>query len=110
MNKKATAEVQPPQKSGESRLVLLSKDSRGANHARVVSQLRLARIQHLQSEVAYMQGELGKEWDAVRRDLLEGAIVEKGPLRAWIKCILRLGRAKTIDAPDREVRKTLMVK
>src|SRR6266851_7035398 len=46
MKNKATAEVQPPQKSGESKLVLLSKDPSGASCARVVSQLRLARIQH----------------------------------------------------------------
>jgi len=72
--------------------------------------MRLARIQHLQGELAYLQLELSKEWDAVRKDLLQGGIVEKGPLRAWIKCILRLGRAKTIAAPDSEVRKTMMVK
>src|SRR5438309_10978070 len=106
-NKKATAEVQPAQKNPtELKLVRMPSDHGAAPRSGIVSQLRLARIQQLQAEVAYLQMQLSKEWDGVRNDLLQGAIVEKGPLRAWIKCILRLGRAKAIDAPQRKISKT----
>lgn len=73
-----------------------------------VSQLRLARIQQMQSDLAFLKTELAKEWDSVRRDLLQGAIIEKGPLRAWINCILRVGQAKNL--PGRNVSKTLIVR
>lgn len=106
MQKKATVELPPQKRPGAEGLTLVP---RGAAGPGVVSQMRLARIQHLQAEVAFYEMELAKEWESVRTDLLGGASVEKGPLRAWIKCILRLGRAKTIDAP-RKVAKTLMVR
>ena len=52
---------------------------------RMVTQIRLAGIHQLQSAVVYYQHQLDREWKAVRKALLDGAPVERGPIRAFIK-------------------------
>lgn len=101
---------QPPKSHDKPGLILLGRD-RARGSGALVSQLRLARIQQMQADIAYMQMELQREWDAVRKDLLSGAAVEKGPLRAWIKCTLRLAQAGgEVAKYRRDVRKRLMVR
>lgn len=75
-----------------------------------VSQMRLARIQQMQSDIAYLKMQLSEEWRLVRAELLGGAKVEKGPLRAWIKFTLRFGRGESIDTPRSKPVKTMMVR
>ncbi len=78
------------------------------NHARngpahwKITQLRLARIQELQSRLAFMQEELNQEWQSLRRDMLRGAKVETGPIRAFFKYSLRFVRSPRSEV--REVR------
>jgi hypothetical protein len=65
-----------------------------------VSQLRLARIQDLQSRMAFTHAELRREWREVRKQLMVGAQVETGPLRAWLEYSVRVikkpGQAKSM--------------
>ena len=53
--------------------------------ASLISQIRLARIHQIQSTLSYYQEQFKMEWQAVRREMLQGALVEPGPLRAFWK-------------------------
>jgi hypothetical protein len=48
----------------------------------MVSQLRLAHVQQLQSTILYYKAELRREWNRLRKELMSGKRVENGPLRA----------------------------
>ncbi len=111
----ATADIQPlPEKRAKAALILLPENNGSARSRFLpgVSQLRLARIQQMQADAAYLQMELDREWESVREDLLRGAMVEDGPLRAWIKCTLELNRytGRLTESRKRHLRKRLMVR
>lgn len=67
-----------PRKNGPDVVVL-------KNRLSPITQLRLARVQQLQSELAYYQEELKKEWKLLRREMLKGAAIERGPIRAFLR-------------------------
>lgn len=54
-----------------------------------VTQMRLARIQELQSRLAFDRKQLAQEWQTLRQEMIGGATVEVGPIRAWLKSSLR---------------------
>lgn len=76
----------------------------------LVAQLRLARIEQLQSDIAYLQMELLKEWQSVREEILGGAAIEKGPLRAWLRTTMRMVRDRTTRKNEWRVSRTLVVR
>lgn len=76
----------------------------------LVAQLRLAKIEQLQSDIAYLQMELLKEWQAVREEILGGAVIEKGPLRAWVRTTMREVRDKDTHKNEWRVSRTLVVR
>lgn len=51
----------------------------------IVSQIRLAHIQQLESDISILQRELSKERAGARKAILNGAAVESGPIRAFIR-------------------------
>ncbi len=55
----------------------------------LVTQERLARIQELQSRLAFEHRELIEEWKRIRSEMLAGAKVQPGPIRAWLQYSLR---------------------
>jgi hypothetical protein len=55
-----------------------------------ISQERLARIQELQSRLAYEHNEFMQEWRVLKRQMLGGAEIERGPIRAWLQHSLRV--------------------
>jgi len=73
-----------------------SQTTRGTDvqPALLVSQVRLAKIQELQSRAEFSKHELLKEWQDVRESLLKGARIEHGPIRAWIEreVVMRRGQ------------------
>lgn len=58
----------------------------------VVSQTRLAEIQDLQSRIAFDKEMLSRKWSLLRHDILKGASIEKGPIRAWLENRLQFSR------------------
>lgn len=58
-----------------------------------VTQLRLAHIQQMQSDMLDLQRRIQKEWKQLRKEVLEGMPVEGGPIRAFIR---QSGRKKTL--------------
>lgn len=51
--------------------------------------MRLARIQDLQSRLALCHQQLTEEWQTIRKDMIHGATVEDGPIRAFLKYSFR---------------------
>jgi hypothetical protein len=64
-----------------------------------ITQITLARIQQLKSDIeedstrVWARNELKREWAKVRRRLLCGSPVERGPIRAFIR---KTGGRKTL--------------
>lgn len=50
-----------------------------------ITQLRLAHIQQLQSDIMELHRQLSKESAQLRKELLKGALVESGPIRAFFR-------------------------
>jgi hypothetical protein len=50
-----------------------------------VTQLQLAQIQQLQSDLAGLEHQLRKDWNTLRMQLLRGVEVEPGPIRAFLR-------------------------
>jgi hypothetical protein len=67
-----------------AKLIVLDKPVVVKNFRKNITQRRLAEIEHWQSQKAYADYMLDKRWDEVRRDLAAGALVEPGPIRAWL--------------------------
>lgn len=63
-----------------------------------VSQERLAFIQELDSSVTFMSGTLIDERAKLRKDMMNGAVVEPGPIRAWIVMRFRKKRGRKNEA------------
>jgi len=59
-----------------------------------ISQHRLAHIQEMQSRIGYEQSKLSDEWARVRKDMIAGATVEPGPIRAWLAVTMRFIRRR----------------
>lgn len=56
-----------------------------------ITQLRLARIQQLQSDSADTGGRLREELKQLRKDIMAGAAIEHGPIRVFTR---KKGRKK----------------
>jgi hypothetical protein len=54
-----------------------------------VTQIRLARVQQLQGEIARLNLKLSNEWKMIRKELMHGTPTEKGPIHAFIKKVGR---------------------
>lgn len=68
-------------------------------HLPLVTQIRLARIQQLNANIAQHREEIArmrrlvaensrqlrKEWGSARREIMKGAEVEEGPLQAFVR-------------------------
>jgi hypothetical protein len=65
----------------------------GQAKAYVVTQKRLARVEELQSRIAFERRELKEEWRGLRKLMLEGSEVELGPIRAWLEYSMRLTKS-----------------
>ena len=50
-----------------------------------VTQLRLAHVQQLQSDIADLHRQYTKHYSRLRKDILKGIPVEIGPIRAFIR-------------------------
>lgn len=70
----------------------------------IVTQLRLAEIQELQSRIAFDTATLERMWAALREDMSKGYLVAKGPIRAWIT------KRSTIQNKKMKIRTTLHVR
>ena len=78
----------PPRGSEHKVAIMTKRDSQ-------VTQMQLARIQQLQSDLALplrvqsdlarLQDSLRKEWNTLRMQLLRGVPVEPGPIRAFLR-------------------------
>ncbi len=64
------------------------------NREAYVTQMQLAQIQQLQSDLTkleagdgfnHLQGNLRRQWNTVRMQLLRGVSVEPGPIRAFLR-------------------------
>src|SRR5438477_456078 len=92
----------------KTRLALVPAKSAGGRKLthHLVAQLRLARIEQIQADIAYLQMELFKEWQSVRAEIMGGAGVEQGPLRAWLRTTLRMVRDKATRKKEWRVSRT----
>lgn len=70
----------------------------------IVTQLRLAEIQELQSRIAFDTATLERMWESLREDISKGYLVAKGPIRAWIT------KRSTIKNQKLKTRTTLHVR
>lgn len=80
------SQVRPRRGSGHNVTTLGKRDT-------PVTQIRLAHIQQLQSDIAELGRQLTKDWNRLRKEILEGATVENGPMRAFIR---KSGRRKVL--------------
>jgi hypothetical protein len=80
------SQARPRRENGRKVTVLQNRDVS-------VTQIRLAHIQQLQSDIAELNRRLTKDWDKLRREILGGAYVEPGPMRAFIR---RSGQRKIL--------------
>lgn len=55
-----------------------------------ITQKRLAQIQELQSRLAFERSKLDEEWKTLRKEMMDGAEIELGPIRAWLEYSIRL--------------------
>ncbi len=72
------SQVRPRRENGRKITTMGERNSK-------VTQLQLAQIQQLQSDLVGLQEQLRKEWNTVRMQLLRGVAVEPGPIRAFLR-------------------------
>lgn len=100
----AILEITTETKSRRKRVVVLPV-VRPRIQPRRIPQSILARLKHLEMEIAFAQNNRDKLWREVRDALADGAAVEPGPHRAWFKFVIRTTKSgKRIVSQRMEVR------
>jgi hypothetical protein len=74
-----------PQREKELKPATVGGDLTVMENPSLVTQLRLARIQQLQADIAHFQQLLEQEWRTLKEEMRRGAKVETGPIHAFLR-------------------------